>query len=75
MNHLQPITHNGQLVAAVIQDHAVIITTLPALELRHVQAMCHYAMLVQAGELPGPYTDRQADAYARLAVLCAPPVT
>ena len=68
MSHLQPVTYKGQLVAAVINDHAIIITTLPALELRHVQTMCHYAMLVQAGELPGPYTDRHADAYARLAV-------
>jgi hypothetical protein len=63
--HLQPITHNGHIAAAVINQHAIILTTLTPDEQRHVQAMCHYAMRVQAGELPGPYSDEQADAYAR----------
>ena len=68
MSNLQPVTYKGELVAAVIHDHAIIVTTLPPPWQRHVQAMCHYAMLVQSGELPGPYTDNHADAYARLAV-------
>lgn len=68
MSRLQQITHNGELVAIVLADQAIIDGTLPASEQPHVQAMCLYALQIQAGELPGPYTDARATAYARAAV-------
>jgi len=67
MSRLQQITHNGELVAIVLADQAIIDDTLPASERRQVQAMCLYALEIQAGELPGPYTDDKANAYARAA--------
>jgi len=62
MKRLQQITHNSELVAITLADQAIIDNTLPASE--HVQAMCLYALQIQAGELPGPYTDAKANAYA-----------
>ncbi len=67
MSRLQQITHNGELVAIVLADQAIIDDTLPAGERPKVQAMCLYALQIQAGELPGPYTDDKANAYARAA--------
>jgi hypothetical protein len=67
MNQLQRITYNGELVAVVIADHAIIDDTIPAPEKPHIQAKCLYALEIQAGELPGPYTDEKADLYARAA--------
>jgi hypothetical protein len=67
MSQLQQITHNGELVAIVLADHAVIDDTLHASERQHVQAKCLYALQIQAGELPGPYTDAKANAYAHAA--------
>ena len=64
MSRLHQITHNGELVAIVLADQAIIDDTLPASEQPHVQAMCLYALQIQAGELPGPYTDAKATAYA-----------
>ncbi len=67
MSRLQQITHNGELVAIVLAGQAIIDDTLPASERSKVQAMCLYALEIQAGELPGPYTDDKAHAYARAA--------
>jgi len=68
MSRLQQITHNGELVAIVLADQAIIDDTLPFSERPKVQAMCLYALQIQAGELPGPYTDAKAKAYALAAV-------
>jgi hypothetical protein len=65
-SRLQPIIHNGHVAAAVIDQHAIILTGLSPVEQRHVQAMCHYAMRIEAGEVPGPYSDQEAEAYAEL---------
>ncbi len=67
MSRLQQITHNDELVAIVLADQAIIDDTLPDCERPKVQAMCLYALEIQAGELPGPYTDAKANAYARAA--------
>jgi hypothetical protein len=67
MSSLQQITHNSELVAIVLADHAIIDDTLPATERVYVQAKCLYALQIQAGELPGPYTERKANAYAHAA--------
>ncbi len=68
MSRLQQITHNGELVAIVLADQAIIDDTLPASERSKVQAMCLYALQIQAGELAGPYTHAKAKAYALAAV-------
>ena len=65
--NLQRITHNGELVAVVIAGQAIIDDTIPAAEQPLVQAKCLYALEIQAGDLPGPYTDQKADLYARAA--------
>lgn len=67
MPHIQPIHHDGRLVAIVAGGEAVIATTVPDAELLTVQAMCLYAIDVATGYLPGPYRDRDALTYARAA--------
>jgi len=67
MSQLQRITHNGELVAVAIADHAIIDDTIPAAEKPLIQAKCLYALEIQAGELPGPYSDEKADIYAQAA--------
>jgi hypothetical protein len=64
---LQRVTHNGELVAVVIAGQAIIDDTIPAAEKPLIQAKCLYALEIQAGDLPGPYTDEKADLYARTA--------
>lgn len=67
MHVICPITHHGQVAAIVAAGRAIIATELPDTERRAVQAKCLYALQVQAGELPGPYSPEQADLYARSA--------
>lgn len=68
MRNLQPITHQGQLVAIVIAGQAIIDDTLTPPAHRHVQAMCLYALeLAQQGR-PHSYTDTDAEQYARAAL-------
>ena len=67
MRNLQPITHQGRLVAVVTCGQAIIQDNLPAAQLRHVQAMCLYALeLAERGQAHS-YTDTDAAAYARRA--------
>jgi hypothetical protein len=68
MRPIQPITYRGQVVAVVIVDHAVIAEELAGSARRLVEAKCLYALRVNAGDLPGPYSDRDAQAYARAAL-------
>ncbi|MGH2867837.1 MAG: hypothetical protein ACRDNK_09745 [Solirubrobacteraceae bacterium] len=67
VQNLQPIIHNGQLAAVVIAGQAIITDTLPAQDLRHVQAMCLYALELADQAPPKSYTDADADEYARAA--------
>lgn len=67
MRNLQRINHNRQLAAIVIADQAIIDDTLTGEHRQHVQAMCLYALEIEHGERPGPYTDAAADRYARQA--------
>lgn len=64
---LQPIIHNGQLAAVVIAGQAIITDTLPAQDVRHVQAMCLYALELAEQGRPTSYADADADEYARAA--------
>jgi hypothetical protein len=67
MKTIQIIDLDGR-PAALAADGAAIIAkhVAPAL-LAHVQAKALYALQIQAGERPGPYTDSGAERYARSA--------
>jgi hypothetical protein len=65
MRHIQIIIHRGRLAAAIVAGQAVVDDTLCDADFRHVQAMCLYAMQTIEGDRPGPYTDPDADTYAR----------
>jgi hypothetical protein len=67
MGEIQPITHDGRLAAIVVGEQAIIPDTLADSQLLPVSARCLYALEIAAGHLPGPYTDRAAEAYARAA--------
>lgn len=71
MRNIQLVVHRGQLAAVIVAGQAVIEDTLPDQDFRHVQAMCLYAMEIIDGDRPGPYTDAEADAYARAALAAA----
>ena len=64
MTNVLPITHNGQLVATVLRDRAIIATDLPAAERPTVEAMCVYASEILHGRITKPYSDEDALAYA-----------
>lgn len=64
MAALQQINHNGRLAAIVIGGQAIIDATLTDNQQRQVQAMCLYALEIQAGARAGPYTDASAAQYA-----------
>lgn len=67
MSEIQPIIHNGDVAAIVVDGQAVIPDAVPEAELLAVKAKCLYALEIAAGHLPGPYTHDGADAYARAA--------
>lgn len=71
MSEFQPITYNGEVVAMVIADQAIIPKALPAEDRRTVEAMCLYALEVAAGQHAGPYSDDRALAYAQRAAAAA----
>jgi hypothetical protein len=56
------------LAATVVAGHALVDDTLPEPAQRVVRAMCLYALEVQAGAEPGPYSDERALVYAREAL-------
>ena len=64
MTNVLPITHNGQLVATVLRDRAIIATDLAADERPTVEAMCVYASEILHGRITKPYSDEDALAYA-----------
>jgi hypothetical protein len=71
---LQPITYRGRLVACATQTRVFLVDELdrrPAgdPELSFVLFMCAYAQDVMTGELRGPYSDENARAYARAALI------
>jgi hypothetical protein len=72
VSELQKIIYNGQLVAIVLADQAIIPDGLAESDERTVKAMCLYVLEVAAGLKPGPYSDERALEYARRAALKAP---
>ena len=65
---LQPIIYNGELAAIVLSEHAIVRTALPRQDLRHIKAMCLYALELDDDGRSESYTDADADAYARAAL-------
>jgi hypothetical protein len=68
------IRYRGRLVAGVDAEQAVLMPEIAALERDHprrvfVAFMCAYAFDVTAGTLPGPYTDEDAELFARCALM------
>lgn len=68
MQNIQPIIHNGTLVAIIVAGRAVIDDTLSDESFRHTQAMCLYALDLADDGQPEFYADADADAYARAAL-------
>jgi hypothetical protein len=62
---LQLIEHGGRVVAVVAGDRAVIARDLATPAEGVVRAKCLYALQVHTGDRPGPYADKNAEAYAR----------
>jgi len=67
MPEIQIINLRGQTAAIVAGDSAILAEHVPGDLVAHVQAKALYAMQIQAGELPGPYTDAGAERYAQIA--------
>jgi hypothetical protein len=67
----QQITYNGEVVAVVVGDEAIIPNTLAPEDRQTVEAMCLYALEVAAGQHAGPYSDERALEYAQHAASAA----
>jgi hypothetical protein len=66
MVSIQPIEHDGRVVALVLADRALIDhAQLPPGALPIVQAKCVYALEIEAQTLPGPYREPDATRFAR----------
>jgi hypothetical protein len=64
MTNVLPITDNGQLVATVLRDRAIIATDLTPEHRQTVEAMCVYAGEILEVRITKPYGDEDALAYA-----------
>src|SRR5215213_5673518 len=62
---IQPIEHDGQLVALVAGGRALIDEQSAGDALALVQAKCLYALEIEAQTLPGPYAEPAASRFAR----------
>ena len=67
MKTIQIINLHGKPAAIAVNGTAVIAQHVPAAALALIQAKALYALEIQAGERPGPYTDTDAEHYARRA--------
>ena len=67
MKTIQIINLDGQPAAIAVDGRAIVAQHVPADQLAHVQAKALYALHIQAGQRPGPYTDDQAEHYAGVA--------
>lgn len=71
---LQPISRDGKTIAAATLTRFFLCDELNLRPIGDPERtfaifMCAYARDVQAGELPGPYSDEDARRYARAALL------
>lgn len=65
MKIIQIIDLDGQPAAIAAGGRAIITDRVPPNQLAHVQAKALYALQIQAGNRTGPYTDHDAEQYAR----------
>jgi hypothetical protein len=65
---IQPIQHDGHVAALVADGQALIGDELSGRALALVKAKCLYALEVQAGEHPRPYSEAAAARYAERAI-------
>jgi len=73
MKTIQIINLHGKPAAIAVNGAAVIAQHVPAAALALVQAKALYALEIEACERPGPYTDTDAENYARRAAAAATP--
>jgi len=71
MKTIQIINLHGKPAAIAVNGAAVIAQHVPAAALALVGAKALYALEIQARERPGPYTDTDAENYARRAAAAA----
>src|SRR5205814_8792101 len=64
---IQPIEHNGRVVAVVAGGRALIGDELARGTLALLRAKCLFALEVQSGDRPGPYSDQTATRFAQRA--------
>jgi hypothetical protein len=64
MASMQIIALRGRTAAIAVNATAIIAADVRASDLAHVQAKALYALEIQDGTLPGPYTDADAEDYA-----------
>jgi hypothetical protein len=64
MVEIQPIRHDGDVVAFVVGGYALISDHLVDDAVDLVRAKCLYALEVEAGRRPTPYSDHAATRYA-----------
>jgi hypothetical protein len=67
---VRAISHRGELVAVATRSRVYLAPRIDALrlgdpELRFVAAMCLYSRDVDEGQVPGPFTNGNAELYAR----------
>ncbi len=67
---MQPVLHGGRLAAIATPTRVFLdpdVEGLPSgdADMRVIAFKCLYAREVMTGELPGPYTDRDAERFAR----------
>jgi hypothetical protein len=67
MSEITRIIYQGRLAAVVVAEEAILTDPLPQPDERTVKAMCLYALEINAGLHPGPYTDENALEYAQRA--------
>jgi hypothetical protein len=67
MSEITRIIYQGRLAAVVVTEEAILTDPLPEPDERAVKAMCLYALEINAGLHPGPYTDENALEYAQRA--------
>ena len=65
---IQAIQYRGRVVALVAGGRALIADGLAVEALALVRGKCLYALEVQAGQQPGPYSEQAATRYARHAL-------
>lgn len=65
MTPIQVIELHGRPVALALGENAIIADHVTGAQRSIAAAMALYALQIQAGQRPGPYTDTDAERYAR----------